>query len=142
MSELQKTFSIIKPDAVAGGKAGRILSLLEDNGFRIAALRMTKLSRSQAEGFYAVHRERPFFASLVKFMTEGPVIVMALEREDAVKKLREVMGATNPANAAEGTVRKLYAESIERNAIHGSDAPETAAEELKYFFTTVELSQL
>jgi nucleoside-diphosphate kinase len=142
MSELQKTFSIIKPDAVAGGKAGRILSLLEDNGFRIAALRMTKLSLSQAEGFYAVHRERPFYASLVKFMTEGPVIVMALEREDAVKKLREVMGATNPANAAEGTVRKLYAESIERNAIHGSDAPETAAEELKYFFTTVELSQL
>jgi nucleoside-diphosphate kinase len=142
MSELQKTFSIIKPDAVAGGKAGRILSLLEDNGFRIAALRMTKLSQSQAEGFYAVHRERPFFASLVKFMTEGPVIVMALEREDAVKKLREVMGATNPANAAEGTVRKLYAESIERNAIHGSDARETAAEELKYFFTTVELSQL
>jgi nucleoside-diphosphate kinase len=142
MSELQKTFSIIKPDAVAGGKAGRILSLLEDNGFRVAALRMTKLSQPQAEGFYAVHRERPFYASLVKFMTEGPVIVMALEREDAVKKLREVMGATNPANAAEGTVRKLYAESIERNAIHGSDAPETAAEELKYFFTTVELSQL
>jgi nucleoside-diphosphate kinase len=141
MSELQKTFSIIKPDAVAGGKAGRILSLLEDNGFRVVALRMTKLSRSQAEGFYAVHRERPFYASLVKFMTEGPVIVMALEREDAVKKLREVMGATNPANAAEGTVRKLYAESIERNAIHGSDAPETAAEELKYFFTTIELSQ-
>jgi nucleoside-diphosphate kinase len=142
MSELQKTFSIVKPDAVASGKAGKILSLLEDNGFRIVALRMTKLSQSQAEGFYAVHRERPFFGSLVKFMTEGPVIVMALEREDAVKKLREVMGATNPANAAEGTVRKLYAESIERNAIHGSDAPETAAEELKYFFTTVELSQL
>jgi nucleoside-diphosphate kinase len=142
MSELQKTFSIIKPDAVASGKAGKILSLLEENGFRVAALRMTKLSQAQAEGFYAVHRERPFFGSLVKFMTEGPVIVMALEREDAVRKLREVMGATNPANAAEGTVRKLYAESIERNAIHGSDAPETAAEELKYFFTTVELSQV
>jgi nucleoside-diphosphate kinase len=142
MSELQKTFSIIKPDAVASGKAGKILSLLEENGFRVVALRMTKLSQSQAEGFYAVHRERPFYGSLVKFMTEGPVIVMALEREDAVKKLREVMGATNPANAAEGTVRKLYAESIERNAIHGSDAPETAAEELKYFFTTVELSQV
>jgi nucleoside-diphosphate kinase len=142
MSELQKTFSIIKPDAVATGKAGKILSHLEANGFRVAALRMTKLSRSQAEGFYAVHRERPFFTSLVKFMTEGPVIVMALEREDAVKKLREVMGATNPANAAEGTIRKLYAESIERNAIHGSDAPETAAEELKYFFTTIELNQL
>jgi nucleoside-diphosphate kinase len=142
MSELQKTFSIIKPDAVASGKAGKILSLLEENGFRVVALRMTKLSQSQAEGFYAVHRERPFYGSLVKFMTEGPVVVMALEREDAVKKLREVMGATNPANAAEGTVRKLYAESIERNAIHGSDAPETAAEELKYFFTSVELSQL
>jgi nucleoside-diphosphate kinase len=141
MSQLQKTFSIIKPDAVATGKAGKILSLLEENGFRIVALRMTKLSQSQAEGFYAVHKERPFFGSLVKFMTEGPVIVMALEREDAVKKLREVMGATNPANAAEGTVRKLYAESIERNCIHGSDAPETAAEELKYFFNTIELEQ-
>ena len=137
-----KTFSIIKPDAVASGKAGKILALLEDNGFRIVALRMLKLSQSQAVGFYAVHRERPFFASLVKFMTEGPVIVMALEREDAVRKLREVMGATNPAHAAEGTVRKLYAESIERNAIHGSDAPETAAEELKYFFTSIELNQL
>lgn len=142
MSEKQRTFSIIKPDAVASGKAGRILALLEDNGFRIVALRMTKLAQSQAEGFYAVHKERPFYASLVKFMTEGPVIVMALEREDAVKKLREVMGATNPANAAEGTVRKLYAESIERNAIHGSDAPETAAEELKFFFSTVDLNQL
>jgi nucleoside-diphosphate kinase len=142
MSELQKTFSIIKPDAVASGNAGRILSLLEDNGFRIMALRMAKLSQPQAEGFYAVHRERPFFGSLVKFMTEGPVIVMALERTDAVKKLREVMGATNPANAAEGTVRKLYAGSIERNAIHGSDAPETAAEELRYFFNEIELNQL
>jgi nucleoside-diphosphate kinase len=141
MSQLQKTFSIIKPDAVATGKAGKILSLLEENGFRIVALRMTKLSQPQAEGFYAVHKERPFFGSLVKFMTEGPVIVMALEREDAVRKLREVMGATNPANAAEGTVRKLYAESIERNCIHGSDAPETAAEELKYFFNTIELEQ-
>jgi nucleoside-diphosphate kinase len=142
MSEVQKTFSIIKPDAVAAGKAGRILALLEDNGFRIAALRMVKLTRPQAEGFYAVHRERPFFASLVKFMTEGPAIVMALEREDAVKKLRDVMGATNPANAAEGTVRKLYAESIERNAIHGSDAPETAAEELRFFFNSQELNGL
>lgn len=142
MSELQKTFSIIKPDAVASGKSGKILGHLEGSGFRIVALRMTRLSQSQAEGFYAVHRERPFFRSLVTFMTEGPVIVMALEREDAVKKLREVMGATNPANAAEGTIRKLYAESIERNSIHGSDAPETAAEELKFFFNTVELNQL
>jgi len=139
---MQTTFSIIKPDAVKLGNAGKILSMLEGAGFRVKALRMLKLSVPQAEGFYAVHRERPFFGSLVKFMTEGPVIVMALEREDAVLKLREVMGATNPANAAEGTVRKLYAESIERNSIHGSDAPETAAEELKYFFTTQELNQI
>jgi nucleoside-diphosphate kinase len=139
---MQKTFSIIKPDAVASGKAGKILSLLEDNGFRIVALRMTKLSTSQAEGFYAVHAARPFYRSLVTFMTEGPVVLMALEREDAVVKLREVMGATNPANAADGTVRKLFAESIERNAMHGSDAPETAAEELAYFFNGVELNQL
>ena len=139
---MEKTFSIIKPDAVASGKAGKILALLEENGFRIVALRKVKLSQGQAEGFYAVHKERPFYGSLVKFMTEGPVIVMALEREDAVKKLREVMGATNPANAADGTVRKLFAESLERNAIHGSDAPETAAQELQYFFNTIELSQL
>jgi nucleoside-diphosphate kinase len=139
---MQRTFSIIKPDAVASGKAGKILALLEENGFRIVALRMAKLSQSQAEGFYAVHKERPFYSSLVKFMTEGPVVLMALEREDAVKKLREVMGATNPANAAEGTVRKLFAESIERNAIHGSDAPETAAQELQFFFNSVELNQL
>jgi len=139
---MEKTFSIIKPDAVASGKAGKILALLEENGFRIVALRKVKLSQGQAEGFYAVHKERPFYGSLVKFMTEGPVIVMALEREDAVKKLREVMGATNPANAADGTVRKLFAESIERNAIHGSDAPETAAQELQYFFNSIELNQL
>lgn len=139
---MQKTFSIIKPDAVKSGNAGKILAHLEAAGFRVAALKMVKLSKSQAEGFYAVHRERPFFNSLVTFMTEGPVIVMALEREDAVKKLRETMGATNPANADAGTIRKLYAESIERNSIHGSDAPETAAEELKYFFTTQELNQI
>jgi nucleoside-diphosphate kinase len=139
---MQTTFSIIKPDAVKLGNAGKILAHLEAAGFRVAALKMVKLSKSQAEGFYAVHRERPFFGSLVTFMTEGPVIVMALEREDAVKKLREAMGATNPANADAGTIRKLYAESIERNSIHGSDAPETAAEELKYFFTTQELNQI
>jgi nucleoside-diphosphate kinase len=139
---MEKTFSIIKPDAVASGKAGKILSLLEEKGFRLVAVRMTKLSLGQAEGFYAVHKERPFFKSLVTFMTEGPVILLALERADAVKTLREVMGATNPANAADGTVRKLFAESIERNAIHGSDAPETAAQELAYFFTGIELNQL
>src|SRR5580658_8658070 len=139
---MQTTFSIIKPDAVKLGNAGKILAMLEGAGFRVKALRMLKLSVPQAEGFYAVHRERPFFGSLVKFMTEGPVIVMALQREDAVKKLREVMGATNPANAADGTIRKLFAESIERNAIHGSDAPETAAAELAFFFNSQELNQI
>jgi nucleoside-diphosphate kinase len=136
---LERTFSIIKPDAVAAGNAGNILALLESAGFRILALRMTQLTPDQAEGFYAVHRERPFFQGLVKFMSEGRIIVMALERESAVSKLREVMGATNPANAAEGTIRKKYATSIERNCIHGSDAPETAAVELAYFFPSVEL---
>ena len=136
---LQRTFSIIKPDAVSSGHAGEILACLELEGFRIVALRMTRLSRLQAEGFYAVHRERPFFSSLVKFMTEGPIIAMALEREDAVAKLRETMGVTNPANAAEGTIRKRFAESIERNCIHGSDAPETAAFEIGYFFAGMEL---
>jgi len=141
MSKLQRTFSIIKPDAVAAGNAGKILAHLEAAGFRIVGTRMLTMSQAVAEGFYAVHRERPFFPSLVKFMTEGPVIVLALEREDAIAKLREVMGATNPANAAEGTIRKLYAESIERNSIHGSDAPETAAVELTYFFRTVDLAK-
>jgi len=136
---VERTFSIIKPDAVAAGNAGKILAMIEEAGFRILALRMTRLTLQQAEGFYAVHRERPFFPSLVKFMTEGRIIVMALERENAIARLREVMGATNPANAAEGTVRKKFAQSIERNAIHGSDAPETAAVELAYFFRSVEM---
>ena len=136
---VERTFSIIKPDAVAAGQAGEILAMIQQAGFRVLNLRMTRLTESQAQGFYAVHRERPFFAGLVKFMTEGPVIVMALEREDAVKKLREVMGATNPANAAEGTVRKRFAANIERNCIHGSDAPETAAVELAYFFSSLDL---
>jgi len=137
---VERTFSIIKPDAVASRHAGDILAALETEGFKVVALRMTRLSKAQAEGFYAVHCERPFFPSLVKFMTEGPIIVMALEREDAIAKLREVMGATNPANAAEGTIRKRYAESIERNCIHGSDGPDTAAVELAYFFSTLDLS--
>jgi nucleoside-diphosphate kinase len=137
---LERTFSIIKPDAVASRHAGDILANIELEGFKIVALRMTRLSKIQAEGFYAVHRERPFFASLVKFMSEGPIIAMALEREDAIVKLRELMGATNPASAAEGTIRKRYAESIERNCIHGSDAPETAKGELEYFFSTLDLS--
>jgi len=139
MSSLERTLCIIKPDAVSQGQAGEILSMLERAAFRICAMRMLHLSREQAEGFYAVHREKGFFASLVEFMTEGPVIVMALEREDAIRKLREVMGATDPANAAEGTIRKRFAASIERNAIHGSDAPETAAFELAYFFSSLDL---
>src|ERR1700676_3323812 len=139
MSQLERTFSMIKPDAAAAGQAGEILAMLEKAGFRIIGMRMLKLSREQAEGFYAVHRERPFFPSLVKFMTEGRIIALALERDDAVKKLREVMGATNPANAAEGTVRKCFAASIERNCIHGSDAPETAEQELRFFFAGTDL---
>ena len=134
------TLAIIKPDAVAAGQAGEILAAIEKAGFRILGLRMTRMNQKQAEGFYAVHRERPFFPSLVQFMTEGPIIVMALERENAIAGLREVMGATTPANAAEGTIRKCFAESIERNAIHGSDAPETAAVELAYFFPAVEFN--
>jgi len=139
MNQEERTFSIIKPDAVADGHAGEILTMLEQAGFRIIGMRMLKLTQAEAEGFYAVHRERPFFPSLVKFMTEGRIVALALEREDAVKKLREVMGATNPANAAEGTVRKRFAASIERNCIHGSDAPETAAVELSYFFSALDL---
>ena len=137
---IERTFSIIKPDAVAAGHTGEILATIEMEGFKIVALRMTRLSRLQAEAFYAVHRERPFYASLVRFMTEGPIVAVALEREDAVAKLREIMGATNPASAMEGTIRWRYAESIERNCIHGSDGPDTAAVELAYFFSTLDLS--
>jgi nucleoside-diphosphate kinase len=136
---VERTFSIIKPDAVAAGQAGEILAMIQNAGFRVLALRMTRLTEAQAQAFYAVHREKPFFGGLVKFMTEGPIIVMALEREDAIKKLRDVMGATNPANAAEGTIRKRFAENIERNCVHGSDAPETATIELPFFFSTADL---
>ena len=136
---MERTFAIIKPDAVGSGKAGAILAAIEKEGFRIRGIKMTRLSQAQAEGFYAVHKERPFFKSLVTFMTEGPVIVLVLERENAIAKWREVMGATNPANAAEGTIRKQFAESIERNATHGSDAPETAAIEIPFFFSASEL---
>ncbi len=135
----ERTFGIIKPDAVASGHTGAILALLEQNGFRIAGMKMLRLSKAQAEAFYAVHKNRPFFPGLVQFMTEGPVVVLALEREDAVAKWRDLMGATNPANAAEGTIRKRFAENIERNSVHGSDAPETAAEEIPFFFTAAEL---
>ena len=131
---MQRTFSIIKPDAVQNGRAGKVLASLEEAGFKVAGLRLIHMSQQEAETFYGVHKERPFFGGLVKFMTSGPSIVMALDREDAVVKLRDVMGATNPANAAEGTIRKMYAESIERNVIHGSDSPENAAIELAFFF--------
>jgi succinyl-CoA synthetase alpha subunit len=136
---IQQTFAIIKPDAVAAGHAGQILAMIEKAGFRIRGMKMTRLSKQQAEGFYDVHRERPFFTGLVMFMTEGPVVVLALEREDAIKHWRELMGATNPEKAAEGTVRKSFAKNIERNAVHGSDAPETAAVEIPFFFSMAEL---
>lgn len=136
---LERTFGIIKPDAVAKGHLGDILSIIEHNGFRIVGLRMHRLAKPEAEAFYDVHRHRPFFAGLVDFMTEGPVALMVLEREDAVAKWREVMGVTNPANAAEGTIRKRFAENIERNSVHGSDGPETAAQEISFFFRAAEL---
>ena len=135
-----RTFSIVKPDAVAAGHTGAILEALEAAGFRIVAMRMVRMTKTEAEGFYAVHRERPFFSSLTDFMSSGPAVVMALERDDAISELRRRMGATNPADAAPGTIRARFASSIERNAIHGSDAPETAAFELGYFFPGVELS--
>jgi nucleoside-diphosphate kinase len=135
----EQTFAIIKPDAVAAGHTGQILGMIEKAGFRIRGMKMTRLSKQQAEGFYEIHRERPFFTGLVNFMTEGPVIVMVLERDNAIKHWREVMGATNPEKAAEGTIRKKYAKNIERNAVHGSDAPETAAVEIPFFFSLAEL---
>ena len=135
----ERTFSIIKPDAIAAGNAGAVLSRLEKAGFRVVALRMRSLSRAEAEGFYHVHRESPFFAGLCGFMSSGPCITMVLERENAIAGLREIMGATDPAKAAAGTIRKDFAASIERNAIHGSDAPGTAAFEISYFFPGVEL---
>ena len=139
MSKLERTFAIIKPDAVAAGNAGGVITKIEKSGFRILAMRKIHMTREQAEGFYAVHRKRPFFKSLVKFMTSGPSIVMALERENAIAKWRQVMGSTNPAEAARGTVRKLYGTNIERNASHGSDAPETAKTELGFFFSAADL---
>ena len=136
---IQRTFSIIKPDAVKAGKAGAILDRVEKAGFELVALRLRNLTRQEAEGFYHVHRQRPFFASLTSFMSSGPCITMVLEREEAIAKLRELMGATDPAKAAAGTIRKDFAATIEANAIHGSDAPETAAFEIGYFFPGIEL---
>jgi nucleoside-diphosphate kinase len=131
---MNQTLAIIKPDAVASGKAGKILAHLEAAGFKVRALRMVQLTEKQAQEFYEVHKERPFYGSLVKFMTSGPAIPIALEAPNAVARLREVIGATDPAEAAEGTVRKMYAESKERNAIHASDSDENAAREIGFFF--------
>lgn len=134
------TLAIIKPDAVAAGSAGKILAHLEAQGFRVRALRMAHLTTPQAESFYAVHQERPFFRSLVSFMTSGPCIPMALERDDAVATLRQVIGSTDPAEAGPGTIRKLYAQSKEKNAIHASDSPENAAREVAFYFPEMELA--
>jgi nucleoside-diphosphate kinase len=139
---IQRTLTIIKPDAVAAARIGDIIRIFEGNQFKIAAARLVNLTKKEAEGFYAVHRERPFFESLTTFMSSGRSLVMVLEGEDVIARLREVMGATNPANAAVGTIRKLFATSIERNCIHGSDAPETAAFEIGYFFPGLELTRL
>jgi nucleoside-diphosphate kinase len=136
---MQRTLAIIKPDAVAARHAGRIIQRIEEAGFQIRAMRMVRLSRLEAEGFYAVHRERPFFPSLTAFMSSGPVVVLALEAEDAIKKWRTLMGATDPSKADGGTLRKEFGRSIENNATHGSDAPDTAAFELGYFFPGVDL---
>ncbi len=136
---VQRTFSIIKPDATRRNLTGKINALLEEGGLRIVAQKRIHMTSGQAEEFYGVHKERPFFASLVAFMTSGPVVVQVLEGENAVARNREIMGATNPANAAPGTIRKTFAESIEANSAHGSDSPENAAVEIAYFFSGLEI---
>jgi nucleoside-diphosphate kinase len=138
---MERTFAIIKPDAVKSRYAGKIIQRIEEAGFTIRAMQMRHLSVKDAEGFYAVHRERPFFGSLTQFMSSGPCIVMALEAEGAIKKWRDLMGATDPAKADAGTLRKEFGASIENNATHGSDAPDTAAFELGYFFPGIEFSR-
>jgi nucleoside-diphosphate kinase len=139
---IERTFSIIKPDAVAKNAIGKITAKLEGAGLRVVASKMVRLSDAQARAFYAVHKDKGFFNGLVKFMTEGPVVVQVLEGEGAIAKNREVMGATNPEKAAAGTIRKEFATDIERNAVHGSDAVDTAREEIAFFFSTAELASL
>lgn len=136
---MERTLAIIKPDAVASRQSGAILQRMEAGGFELRGMRLVHLTRAEAEGFYAVHRERPFFDSLTAFMSSGPAIVLALEADDAIRRWRELMGATDPGKAAPGTLRREFGTSIERNATHGSDAPETAATEIAYFFRGVEL---
>ena len=138
---MERTLAIIKPDAVAARHTGRIIQRIEESGFQIRAMRMVNLTQAEAEGFYAVHRERPCFPSLTKFMSSGPAVVMALEAPDAIKKWRALMGATDPAKADAGTLRKQFGTSIENNATHGSDAPDTAAFELGYFFRGVDFAR-
>jgi nucleoside-diphosphate kinase len=138
---MERTFAIVKPDAFAARHTGRIIQRIEESGFTIRAMRLVRLTQPEAEGFYAVHRERPFFASLTRFMSSGPCVVMALEAPDAIKKWRALMGATDPAKADAGTLRKEFGQSIEHNATHGSDAPDTAAYELGYFFAGMEFSR-
>ena len=139
---IERTFSIIKPDAVAANKIGPIVAKFEAAGLRVIASRMVRLTEAQAKAFYAVHKDRPFYGDLVKFMTEGPVVVQVLEGENAILRNREIMGATNPEKADAGTIRKLFGTNIERNAVHGSDAPETAAQEIGFFFSGAELATL
>jgi nucleoside-diphosphate kinase len=142
MAAVTHTLGLIKPDAVEAGLMGRILSDIEAAGFRIAAMKMLRLSRAQAEAFYAVHRERPFFASLVEFMTSGPVVAFVIEGENAVERYRQLMGATDPAKAEPNTLRARYAQNIERNAVHGSDSPTSARREIAFFFSELELVSL
>jgi nucleoside-diphosphate kinase len=137
---LQRTFSIVKPDAVRKGQTGAVLAMIEAAGFHLVAIKRISISKQQAAGFYAVHAQRPFFSSLTDFMSSGPIFVMVLEKENAIADLRKLMGATNPANAEEGTIRKKFAGSIEENTIHGSDAEDTAAFEIGYFFAGYELA--
>ena len=136
---MERTLSIIKPDAVARNLSGAILTMIQDAGLKVVAMKMIQLSKAEAEGFYAVHKERPFFGSLVDFMISGPVVVSILEGDDAVARYRKLMGATNPANADAGTIRKTYALDIEKNSVHGSDGPDTAAFETSYFFSKLEM---
>lgn len=135
---LERTLAMIKPDAVERNLTGRILGMIEEAGLRVVALKMVRLSTDQAAGFYAVHRERPFFTSLVTYMTSGPVVCAVLEGENAIRRYRDLMGATNPAQAAEGTIRKTFARSLEANSVHGSDGSETAVQEIAYFFNALE----
>ncbi|HHL39048.1 MAG TPA: nucleoside-diphosphate kinase [Deltaproteobacteria bacterium] len=135
---MERTLSIVKPDGVRKNLIGKVIARFEEAGLRVAALKMARLTREQAEGFYAVHRERPFFASLTEFMSSGPVVLMIIEGDGAIRKVREIMGATNPAEAAPGTIRRDFADSIEANIVHGSDAPDTAAFETSYFFNALE----